>query len=241
MSLTDTETRGTEAYEALKHALISGQFVPGQKLKLRTLAEALGMSITPVREAIHRLTAERALEASANRSVRVPPMTRAKLFELREIRLTVEGLAVEKAAQEATAEELQRLRQLALELMAARQRGDVSADIAKLAEFQFTLYRTAHMPLLIPVIESLWLQTGSCLRLLYPSYINSIKHDWRGEIIKALAAHDPQAARKALESDIGPALSYIAGLAGPDGVIQFDERDDTQARHPRQPRETAGT
>src|SRR3546814_3387350 len=75
------ETRGSEAYEALKQALISGHFMPGQKLTLRMLAEALGMSVTPVREAIHRLTAERALEGAANRSVRIPPMTRGKILE----------------------------------------------------------------------------------------------------------------------------------------------------------------
>ena len=87
--LIELETRGNEAYEALRQALISGQFVPGQKLTLRALAGALGMSVTPVREAIHRLTAERALEASANRSVHIPPMTREKILELRDIRLAV--------------------------------------------------------------------------------------------------------------------------------------------------------
>src|SRR3546814_10933489 len=76
------------------------------------------------------------------------------------------------------------------------------------------------MPLLLPVIESLWLQTGSCLRLLYPDYIRALKHDWRGQIIRALQAGDGAAARRAIESDIGPALAYIADLADEDGIIQ---------------------
>src|SRR3546814_3770070 len=76
------------------------------------------------------------------------------------------------------------------------------------------------MPLLLPVIETLWLQTGSCLRLLYPDYIRALKHDWRGQIIRALQAGDGDAARRAIESDIGPALAYIADLAGEDGIIQ---------------------
>jgi DNA-binding GntR family transcriptional regulator len=216
----ESETRGSEAYEALKQALISGHFMPGQKLTLRMLAGALGMSVTPVREAIHRLTAERALEGAANRSVRIPPMTRSKILELRDIRLTVEGLAAARAAEHATPQDIAQLRQLALELAAARQRGDIGADIAKLTAFQFALYRAAHMPLLLPVIESLWLQTGSCLRLLYPDYIRSLKHDWRGQIIRALQAGDGDAARRAIESDIDPALAYIADLAGEDGIIR---------------------
>src|SRR3546814_14388954 len=76
------------------------------------------------------------------------------------------------------------------------------------------------MPLLLPVIETLWLQTGSCLRLLYPDYIRALKHDWRGQIIRALQAGDGDAARRAIESDIGPALAYLADLAGEDGLIQ---------------------
>src|SRR3546814_5358536 len=101
MPPAEAETRGNEAYEALKRALISGQFMPGQKLTLRMLAEALGMSVTPVREAIHRLTAERALAGSANRSVRIPPMTRRTILEHTDIRLTVEGLAAARAAEHA--------------------------------------------------------------------------------------------------------------------------------------------
>ena len=217
--LGELETRGNEAYEALRQALISGQFVPGQKLTLRALAGALGMSVTPVREAIHRLTAERALAASANRSVRIPPMTRAKILELRDIRLTVEGLAAARAAENARPEEVRQLRQLALEIVAARQRNDVAADIAKLTEFQFTLYGLSRMPQLVQLIESLWLQTGSCLRLLFPDYIKALKHDWRGQLIRALEKRDAEGARKALESDIGPALTYIADLADEGGTI----------------------
>lgn len=228
--LLELETRGNEAYEALRQALISGQFVPGQKLTLRALAGALGMSVTPVREAIHRLTAERALEASANRSVRIPPMTREKILELRDIRLAVEGLAVSRAAANATPEEIRQLRSLALEIVAARQRRDVATDIARLTEFQFALYRLSRMPQLVQLIESLWLQTGSCLRLLYPDYIRSLKHDWRGELIRALEAKDPDSARRAVESDVGPALTYIADLADEHGIIHPDSKGEKQPR-----------
>src|SRR3546814_13827867 len=57
-------------------------------------------------------------------------------------------------------------------------------------------------------------------RSLYPDYIRALKHDWRGRVIRALQAGDGDAARRAIESDIGPALAYIADLAGEDGIIQ---------------------
>ncbi|MCG8595279.1 MAG: GntR family transcriptional regulator [Kiloniellales bacterium] len=217
--LAELETRGNEAYEALRRALISGRFVPGQKLTLRALAGALGMSVTPVREAIHRLTAERALEASANRSVRIPPMTRAKILELRDIRITNEGLAAARAAKNATTDEIRQLRQLALEIVAARAREDVAADIAKLADFHFAVYRLSHMPQLVQLIESLWLQTGSCLHLLFPDYMGALKHDRCGQIIRAIEAGDAEGARRAVASDIGAALTYIADLADQNGIV----------------------
>src|SRR3546814_11109263 len=94
----------------------------------------------------------------------------------------------------------------------------MAADIAKLTAFQFALYRAAHMPLLLPVIETLWLQTGSCLRLLYPDYIRALKHDWRGQIIRALQAGAGDAARRAIESAPGPARAYTPDPAGADGI-----------------------
>ena len=93
----DTSLR-TRVYDSLRDALTAGQFTPGQKLSFRYIAGTLGVSLTPVREAIRRLVAEGALEMRPGRSVRVPLMTQAKILELRDMRLTLEGLAAEKAA-----------------------------------------------------------------------------------------------------------------------------------------------
>lgn len=213
-------TRGEEAYLVLRQALIGGRFLPGEKIKLRALASALGMSVTPVREAIYRLMAEGALEGEAQRSVRVPQMTRNRIMELRDIRLTVEGLAAARAAERATAADIRGLRLLALEIMAARQRGDIAADVTRITAYQFALYRLSGMPTLVQLIENLWLQTGPCLALLFPGYIGGLRQDWRGQLSQALEARDPDAARRAVESDIGPALQFIADLAGPDGIIE---------------------
>src|SRR3546814_16020857 len=63
----EAETRGSEAYEALKKALISGHFMPGQQMTLRIMAQAPGMSVTPVSETTHLLPAERPLGDPAHR------------------------------------------------------------------------------------------------------------------------------------------------------------------------------
>lgn len=215
----DTSLR-TQVYDSLRDALTAGRFTPGQKLSFRFIAGTLGVSLTPVREAVRRMVAEGAVEMRPNRSLRVPLMTRDKVLELRDIRLAVEGLAVEKAAALATRDEAARLRRIAADLMAARQRGDTVVDRQKIREFHFSLYAIARQPTLLRVIEGLWLQTGPYLNLLYPDFIASPRGpERRLRIIKAVQVHDAQTARREIEADIGDALTYVADLADSSGMI----------------------
>jgi DNA-binding GntR family transcriptional regulator len=79
------------------------RFGPGEKLKLRVLAAELGVSATPIRAALARLVTEGALEQLDRRSVRVPVLTDARLREVVELRLDLEGKAASRAAERATA------------------------------------------------------------------------------------------------------------------------------------------
>jgi DNA-binding GntR family transcriptional regulator len=215
----DTSLR-SQVYDSLRDALTAGRFTPGQKLSFRFIAGTLGVSLTPVREAIRRLVAEGALEMRPSRSVRVPLMTRDKLLELRDIRLVLEGLATEKAAALATDAQVAKLRRIVNDLMTVRSRGDTSADRQKIREFHFALYAIANQPTLLQLIEGLWLRTGPYLNLLYPHYIASpLGPERRLRIIRALQTHDAPTARREIEGDIGDALSYVAGLADAAGNI----------------------
>jgi DNA-binding GntR family transcriptional regulator len=215
----DTSLR-SQVYDSLRDALTAGQFTPGQKLSFRFIAGTLGVSMTPVREAVRRLVAEGAFEMRPNRSVRVPLMTRDKILELRDIRLALEGLATEKAAALTMREHAANLRRIATELMAVRNRGDTVADRQKIREFHFTLYAIANQPTLLRVIEGLWLQTGPYMNLLYPDFIASPRGpERRLRIIKALQAHDGATARREMQGDIGDALTYVASLADAEGNI----------------------
>jgi DNA-binding GntR family transcriptional regulator len=215
----DTSLR-SQVYDSLRDALTAGRFAPGQKLSLRFIAGTLGVSMTPVREAVRRLVAEGAFEMRPNRSVRVPLMTRDRILELRDIRLALEGLATEKAAALTTREQAAILRRIATELVAARTRGDAVADRQKIREFHFTLYAIANQPTLLRVIEGLWLQTGPYMNLLYPDFISSPRGpERRLRIVKALQTHDGATARREMQGDIGDALNYVASLADAAGNI----------------------
>ncbi|MBC9207417.1 GntR family transcriptional regulator [Roseomonas aerophila] len=200
-----------QAYQALRLALSSGRFAPGQKLTLRTVAADLGVSPMPVREALNRLSAEGALESRDRRSVRVPLLNGAQLRELRDMRMALEGLAAARAAEAATPELVAELRALALGIRAARERGDVAADVRGIRDFHATLYAGAGMPALEAMIASLWLRTGPYVALLFPDYAHRPEHgQGRRRIIDAIARRDAAAARAEIEADIGPALTWLA-------------------------------
>lgn len=91
------DTLQDQVYRQIREALMSGRFQPGQKLTIRGLAEALGSSPMPVREALQRLSAENAFEVTETSRLRVRMMTVERLREIRDARVALEGLLAEKA------------------------------------------------------------------------------------------------------------------------------------------------
>ena len=212
-----------QIYQRLSEALRRGKFVPGEKITIRTLAAAESMSSTPAREALHRLVSDGVLEAEANRSAKVPILSVEQIGELKEIRLLLEATAAERAAKNSTPTLVAKLRAIASDLAHARTQGDKEADLSKVYEFQFTLYRACGMPALVKMIEGLWLRSGPYLNLLFPGYINTLRErrgDWREKICLALERNDVQAVREEIERDIGEALSYVADVVAAASAIK---------------------
>src|SRR6185437_15138287 len=89
-------------YDYLRDSLATGELGPGERLTIRGVAERIGTSIMPVREAFRRLTSEGALEPLSSGATRVPVLDFKKLQDLFEIRLSVEGLAARLAANRIT-------------------------------------------------------------------------------------------------------------------------------------------
>ena len=207
----ERETVQERVYGVLRDRLMRGGFEPGQKLKIADLASALGTSAMPVREALNRLAAERAIESLPNRSVRVPSLSRDALQDLMETRFAVEGLAVARAAANMTAETLTRLRELIEEQSETDSEHISEASAERNRTFHFTIYRQSGSTVLLPIIESLWLQFGPCLRVASERFDG---REGRGtnfhvEIVDALARGDGKAARVALESDIGRSFKLV--------------------------------
>jgi DNA-binding GntR family transcriptional regulator len=207
----ERETIQERVYGVLRDRLMRGGFEPGQKLKIAELASALGTSAMPVREALNRLTAERAIESMPNRSMRVPALSKESLRDLMEARFAIEGLAVARAASNMDAPTLELLRKL-ITAQSEKDAEHVSEESAEQNRaFHFAIYRQSGSAVLLPIIESLWLQFGPYLRVASERFDG---REGRGtnfhiEIVNALSRHDGTAARKALESDIGRAFELV--------------------------------
>ena len=207
----ERETVQERVYAALRDRLMRGGFEPGQKLKIGELAAAFGTSAMPVREALNRLAAERAIESMPNRSVRVPALSKDALQDLMETRFAVEGLAVARAALNMTASTLETLRTL-IDAQSETDAEHVSeASAEQNRAFHFAIYRESGSSVLLPIIESLWLQFGPYLRVASERFDG---REGRGtnfhvEIVDALARGDGDTARAALEADIGRAFDLV--------------------------------
>lgn len=202
-------------YVELQAALAAGRFTPGQRLTLRSCADTLGVSPMPVRDALRRLVAEGALIGAANRSVRVPELTRAKILEMRDVRLALEGLAAERAAMNATEPAVRELEAAAEALYEARRSGHLVADMEGVRRFHFTLYASAGMPSLLDLIGSAWLRVGTYRHLLYPDYVSKRDgRDTRQRIVAAFAARDGTAVRSLLCGQIADSMTWAANRLG---------------------------
>lgn len=213
----DSGTLGQRVYRGLRDYLMAGQLQPGQKLTLRDLAAALYVSPMPVREAVRRLAAEGALEMLPNRRIRVPVITKARFRELLRIRVAVEGLAAEEAARRIRMDEVDRMEELNRVFAAEMQRRQ--ADGVKLwrinKDIHFLMYEAAGMPLLLPVIESLWLRIGPVLHLSLRMRANANARgrnpapNWHKRMILGLRKRDAAAARRGLVGDMTSAGDQI--------------------------------
>ncbi len=204
----DVTTLQERVYHALREALAQGRLTAGEAMTIRALATALGTSEMPVREALKRLLAERVIIQAPNRTFRIVPMTPARLHELTQIRVMLEGTAARLAAAAGTAALAAELTAVNDRMQSALRRGDSAATLRAHQEFHFTVYRAANSPQLLELIELMWLRTGPYLAAIFttpdcdPAELFAAGHKLHGRMIRAIAKHDGEAAARALELDL---------------------------------------
>ncbi|MGW6007581.1 GntR family transcriptional regulator [Streptomyces sp. NPDC055210] len=152
------------AYAELRDQILSGTLSAGTRLAQYDLAASLGMSITPLREAIRRLSSEGLVTVETHRDVRVSVMNSQEARQLFEVRLSLDPTAAELAARRRTDEDIALMRAAVGNLLpVTRQWGEEGLTAHR--AFHQALYRASHNDVLIHLLDDLWDKSDRYRRL----------------------------------------------------------------------------
>lgn len=158
------ETKSEYAYRELRRRILGGDLAPGSGINQFTLAKAIGISTTPLREALKRLKGEGLVELDAHRDARVTPLRAEEARDLLELRRALDPLAVALAAERRTDADVKAIREAAEGLRALP--GDPEdEDLVAHRRFHAALYRASHNALLVEALDGLWDKTDRYRRL----------------------------------------------------------------------------
>ncbi len=199
-------------YQLLRTNLLCGRIEPGRALTIRGLAQMLNVSPMPIREALHRLACEGAIEVKDNRRVIVPEMNADKFNELCELRILLETHAAMGALCHISDAQIETLIHIDSQINDAIDAGEIE-DIALFNQlFHRSLYRANPLTLAVPMIESLWLQLGPFSRIVISKLKKAYQVDRHIEAIEALRYRDETALCTAIESDIRDGIASMKSL-----------------------------
>jgi DNA-binding GntR family transcriptional regulator len=188
----------------IRGAILDGSFEPGRPLREEELAGWLGISRTPIREALLILENEGLVESTRNRSTHVARFDPSGLEEVYSIRAVLEGYAARQAAELVTPEELEALRESCERF---KEVATTSDDLQKLAEENFTFHETIHTAARSARLQRM-IGTVTALPLIYRSYMTYSTRNRRKAvddhiaILGALARHDGDAAGALMEKHV---------------------------------------
>lgn len=202
-------TTHEKVYRTLRQRILTGGFLPGRSVTLRGLAQQLGVSPMPVREAVRRLIAERALELHDNRRVSVPAMTQEKFAEMVFARRTLEPELAARALPNCRLAHVAELRRIDDGIDQCMAAGDTEGYMRLNHQFHFTLYRLSGAATLLALTESIWLQFGPFMRVVYGRFGTANLVDQHVLAIDALVAGDEAALRRAVTEDIMQGMRFI--------------------------------
>ena len=201
-------------YQLLRNNLLCGRIAPGIPLTIRGLAQILDVSPMPVREALHRLACEGAVEVKNNRRVIVPSMTPEKFRELCDLRILLETYAAEGALPYIKEDDIDALEVIDGKIDQAIEMDDVDCISLHNQAFRRYLYQVNPHQKSVPLIESLWLQLGPFSRIAISRLEKVYLVDRHVEALAALRQRNLFSLRRAIESDIRDGIASINTVEG---------------------------
>ncbi len=206
---TGYATKSDLAYTRVRALILSGELAPGAVLPQSALAQTIGISTTPLREALRRLKQEGLVELDAHRDARVMPLDAAEARDLLELRQNLDPLAAGLAAQRRTADDLARMR-AALGSLSALRSGASPAQLAGHRTFHAAVYRASHNAVLVEALDGLWDKTDRYRRHALAAGRSDEELEQRAEehraLLEAVSDRDADAAAALMRAHVETSL-----------------------------------
>ena len=217
-------TMAEYALEQLREAIILGELPAGTPLRLDELARSLGMSISPIREAVRQLEALGLAKHVPHQGAKVLDFDIEELRDLFQVRLALESLAVRRGAERFTDADAEAARRHLERFDETRAAGDVRQTMRAHTDFHFTLYEASQTPWLVALIRPVWDRSERFRPALLASAgePQDLHRDFDERLLAACIAHDPQAAADALFEHLEHASVFFKTELGGKGI--FDPR-----------------
>lgn len=197
------------AYRGLREMVLYGELAPGQPVTIQGLVDTLDLGMTPVREAIRRLTSQGALVFKGNRRVEVPQMSAAQYGELALVRRTIEPELARRAVEKLEDYHVDMLAQEDAAVDAAIARGDVRGYLEHNHLFHERLYELSGAEMLLSVAEMVWLRSGPSLRVMLGRSGTANLPDMHREALDAMRVRDAEAVAAAIRGDIEQGIAQV--------------------------------
>jgi DNA-binding GntR family transcriptional regulator len=216
------------AYFELRRLILTGGLPAGSRLQQYELADQMRMSITPLREAIRRLSTEGLVDLDTHRDARVAGISAREAKELFEVRLSLDPAAVALAAKNRTNDDIGTMRATVARLLPVTREWGEDALVAH-RDFHRAVYAASHNDVMIKVLDDLWDKSDRYRRLGLelppgdePRTIDLNEHH---EILELVVAQDAEAAAALTRRHIEKSLT----AAAIDELMGREQRDAQSA------------
>ncbi|MHA7273414.1 GntR family transcriptional regulator [Arthrobacter sp. TMT4-20] len=207
------KTKSDLAYAEVRSRILSGALPPGSLLPQRQLAASLGMSLTPLREALKRLMTEGLVDLESHRDARVSTIDSQEVRDFMDVRLALDPFAAQLAAERYTESDVAVMEEAFKNLLpVTRTHGDAALSAHR--EFHASIYRATHNPRLIHLLDETWDQSDRYRRLGLArpegESLRAQDHDEHADLLRLVLARRPEAARDLMEGHVRRSVISLA-------------------------------
>ncbi|EGD47701.1 transcriptional regulator, GntR family [Ruminiclostridium papyrosolvens DSM 2782] len=203
INLNDYKPLREVIFNSLREAIIIGELRPGERLMEVQLAEKMGVSRTPVREAIRKLELEGLVDMIPRKGAHVAELSIKDIMDVLEVRASLDGLATSLAAERITDDELKELKHINGQFASYIEKENLNGSIKKDVEFHDIIYKASRNDKLISIINNLREQVQR-FRVIYLKEYNNSKNliKEHNEIYEAVSSRSMENARNIAKTHI---------------------------------------